>query len=137
MRYTLENGKTITIPDKELEKLQKNLELSENEAVEVWLEDNDYAVNEEQAQLDEKAKKVKIQHGATAKDKKKSGKPHTVKTSDEKKEIFQTILKNLDRCELIERENITILNENKLIQVKVGEKTFKIDLIECRAKKKS
>jgi len=135
LRYTLENGKTITIPDKELEKLQKNLELSENEAVEVWLEDNDYELNEEQEQLDKKAKAVKIQHGATAKDKKKSSKPHTVKISDEKKMIFQTILTNLDRCELIERENITVLNENKLIQVKVGEKTFKIDLIECRIKK--
>jgi len=135
LRYTLENGKIITIPDKEIEKLQKNLELSENEAVKVWLEDNDYELNEEQEQLDKKAKAVKIQHGATAKDKKKSGKPHTVKISDEKKMIFQTILENLDRCELIERENITVLNENKLIQVKVGEKTFKIDLIECRIKK--
>ena len=135
MRYTLENGKTISIPDEEIKKLQKNLELSENEAVEVWLEDNDYQINEEQEQLDKKAKSVKIQHGAAAFDRKKSDKPRTVKISDEKKELFQSILTNLDRCEGVERENIAVLKENKLIQVQIGDKIFKIDLIQQRNKK--
>ena len=63
-------------------------------------------------------------------------KPRTVKISDEKKELFTTILTNLNRAIGVERENVTVLKENKLIEVKIGEKTFKIDLIECRPPKK-
>ena len=132
MNYTLENGKTVIIPDKKIEKYQKNLELSENEAIELWLTDNDYLTDEEQDNLDNKAKKVKIQHDAVSKDRKKIVKPKTHKVSDEKNEIFQTILANLDRSIYINKENITILTENKLISVKVGDKTFKIDVIQCR-----
>jgi len=132
MNYTLENGKTVSIPDKEIEKLQKNLELSENDAIELWLTDNNYLSDEEQNELDNKAKKVKINHEAVSKVRKKSEKPKTHKVSDEKKEIFQTILTNLDRSQYIERENIQILTENKLILVTVGDKKFKIDLIQCR-----
>lgn len=66
----------------------------------------------------------------------KPKKPKTVKISDEKKELFESILKNLTRCVPIEREDITVLKENKLIQVKIGEKIFKIDIIEQRPPKK-
>lgn len=47
MRYTLENGKTINIPDKEIENHMKILELSKEEAIQLWLEDNEYEINEE------------------------------------------------------------------------------------------
>ena len=66
----------------------------------------------------------------------KTRKPKTVKVSDEKKTLFDSILSNLDRCEGVDRENIAVLTENKLIEVKIGAKTFKIDLIECRKPKK-
>ena len=65
---------------------------------------------------------------------KKPRKPMTIKVSDEKKSLFDTILTNLDRNEFVERENITVLKENKLIQVEIGDKIFKIDLIQCRNK---
>jgi len=59
-------------------------------------------------------------------------KPRTVKISDEKIQIFTEIrdflLKNYEKVE--------ILKENKLIQVKIGEKVFKIDIIEQRTPKK-
>lgn len=132
MRYKLENGKSVNISDKELEKIMKNLEVDKDEAIQIWLEDNDYEVNEEQVALDEKAKKVKIQHGATADKEKKDKKPHTVKTSDEKKELFSTILENLKAYS----ENVSVLKDNKLIEVKIGEKIFKVDLIEQRPPKK-
>ena len=41
MRYKFE-GKTITIPDTELEKSMKLLDISKDEAIQMWLEDNDY-----------------------------------------------------------------------------------------------
>ena len=134
MKYTLENGRTINIPDSEIEKSMKILDLSKEEAVSMWLEDNDYSVNEEQAELDKKAKQVKIQHGASAEQKeRKPAKERTVKVSDEKKALFEAIIHRLDP-ELV--ENIQILKENKLIQCQVGEKIFKIDLIEQRPPKK-
>ena len=33
------NGKNINIPDKEIEKAMKSLELTKEEAIEMWLED--------------------------------------------------------------------------------------------------
>ena len=138
MKYTLPNGKNVNIPDNEIENNMKALELTREEAIEMWLEDEGYLDNEEQNELDEKAKKVKIDHGASAVDKseKKEKKPREIKVSDEKQALFAGILANLDRCDGVLRENITVLKENKLISVKIGEKVFKIDIIEQRQPKK-
>ena len=133
MKYTLENGKVVNIPDKDIEKFMKSLDLTREEAIEMWLEDNDYEVNEEQVALDEKAKKVKINHGASAVDKStKEKKERKVIVSDEKQALFSEILSNLQD---VYGENVQIVKENKLLTVKIGAKTFKIDLIEQRPPK--
>lgn len=134
MKYTLENGKTVNIPDKEIENSMKSLELTKEEAIEMWLEDEGYLDNEEQNELDSKAKKVKIDHGASAIDKtqKKEKKLREIKVSDEKQTLFGEIVEKLAET----GRNYEILKENKLICVKIGEKTFKIDLIEQRQPKK-
>ena len=133
MTYNLDN-KTINIPDSEIEKSMQVLELTKEEAVQLWLEDNDYLTNEELEELDAKAKKVKINHGAgTTKPRKKSDKPRVVKVSDEKKDLFSDIFSLLSEKF---SENAKIVKENKLIEIKIGEKTFKVDLIESRAPKK-
>lgn len=134
MKYQLSNGKTINIPDKEIENSMRALELTREEAIQMWLEDNDYEVNEEQEELDSKAKKVKIQHGASAIDKseQKEKKPRVVKISDEKQALFSEILSNLED---VYPNSVEIVKENKLLTVKIGAKTFKIDIIEQRPKK--
>ena len=134
MKYTLPNGKNVNIPDKEIEKNMKLLEISKEDAIEMWLEDEGYLDNEEQNELDEKAKKVKIDHGASAVDKteKKEKKPREIKVSDEKQALFSEIVEKLAE----NGRNYEILKENKLICVKIGEKTFKIDIIETRQPKK-
>lgn len=133
MKYTLKNGKSVNIPDKEIEKSMKALELTREEAIQMWLEDNDYEVNDEQVALDEKAKKVKINHGASAIDKStKEKKEKKVIVSDEKQALFSEILSNLQD---VYGENVQIAKENKLLTVKIGAKTFKIDLIEQRPPK--
>lgn len=131
MKYTV-NGKSVNIPNEELEKSMKLLELTRDEAIQLWLEDNGFEDNEEQNALDEKAKKVKVNHGAGESGKAKNSKPRTVVVSDEKKELFDEIFSNLAD---VYGENAKIEKENKLIIVKIGEKTFKIDLIETRKKK--
>ena len=135
MRYTLPNGKNVNIPDEEIKKSMKALDLSKEDAIQMWLEDNDYEVNEEQAELDAKAKKVKIDHGASAVDKseKKEKKPRPKVASDEKKELFDEIFSNLQD---VYKQNAQIVKENKLITVKIGEKVFKVDIIEQRTPKK-
>ena len=134
MKYQLKNGKSVNIPDKEIEKSMRALELTKEEAIQMWLEDNDYEVNEEQEELDSKAKKVKIQHGASAIDKseQKEKKPRVVKISDEKQALFSEILSNLED---VYPNSVEIVKENKLLTVKVGTKTFKIDIIEQRPPK--
>lgn len=132
MKYEI-NGKTIVIADKEIEKSMKLLDLTKEQAIELYLEDNGYLENEEQTALDEKANKVKISVGARSFAPTKEKKPRTTKVSDEKKTLFAEILSNL---EYDYKENVTVLKENKLIEVKVGGKVFKIDLIETRPPKK-
>jgi len=82
------------------------------------------------------AKKECRRYEQSEKPKKKAEKPRTVKVSDEKKNLFECILRNLDRCENVSRENVQVLKENKLISVQIGEKIFKIDIIEQRPAKK-
>lgn len=137
MRYTLENGKTINISDKEVENSMKLLEITKEEAIQLWLEDNDYLVNEELEELDAKAKKVKIDHEAqSTKPRKKSEKPRTVKVSDAKKEFFSKLSYYLNEfCEENDA-NCTILKENKLFQIEFGGEIFKLDLIQQRKPKK-
>ena len=132
MKYQV-GSKTVNIPDAEIQKFMKSLDLSKEDAIQMWLEDNDYEVNEEQAELDAKAKKVKIDHGASAVDKtQKEKKPRPKVASDEKKELFDEIFSNLSD---VYGQNARIEKENKLIIVQIGEKTFKIDLIEQRKPK--
>lgn len=133
MKYEF-NGKMVNIPDEEIAKAMKNLDLSKEEAIEMWLEDEGYLENEEQENLCQLAKENKITatiHKASE-GKKRQNKPRTVKISDEKQALFAEILENLKE----NHENVEILKENKLIQVKIGEKVFKIDLIEQRQPKK-
>lgn len=134
MKYNF-NEKSVNIPDAEIQKSMKLLGLTKEEAIEMWLEDEGYLDNEEQTELEKKAKENKITatiHGASATEKKKQSKPKTVKVSDEKVKLFNEILENLYKY----NENVEVLKENKLIQVKIGEKVFKIDLIEQRQPKK-
>lgn len=134
MKYTLSNGKTVNIPDAEIEKNASLLEITKEEAIQMWLEDNEYLENEEQTALDKKAKAVKIQHGASAQDKeRKPAKERTIKVSDEKKQLFHTVYSALLEYGA---SNVQILKENKLFSIQINGKTFKIDLIEQRPPKK-
>ena len=128
------NGKLLNIPKKEIEKAMKLLDLSQEDAIQMWLEDEGYLDNEEQNHLCEVAKMNKITqniHQAGERGRKSSQKPKTVKVSTEKTELFAEILQNLQE----NHQNVAILKENKLIQVEINGKIFKIDLIEQRKPK--
>lgn len=132
---TYELGKRkIRIPDEDINKYMKNHGLTQDEAIQVWLEDEGYLENEEQEILETRAKENRITstiHEAGDKVKRKRSTPRTVKVSDEKQQLFNEITETLEVSGL----EFEILKENKLIQVKIGEKVFKIDVIEQRTKK--
>lgn len=133
IKFELESGKVVNIPKAEVEKLMRSLDIDEISACELWCDDNDITENEEQKALNEKAKTVKINHDAQAKKSREKAKPRTIVVSDEKQTLFSDIWSHLSE---LYGENAEIVKENKLIIVKIGEKSFKVDLIEQRAKKK-
>ena len=124
----------VKLNEKEIKELQERHNLTYEQAKQLWLEDEGYLVNDEVEKLVKLAKENKCGAKASAidKTKKKETKPRTVKVSDEKQMIFENILENLQEL----YENVTVLKTNKLIEIKFNEKTFKIDIIEQRPKKK-
>lgn len=138
MRYTVDvkgKQKTINIPDATIKEYEKCFELSTEDAIKMYLEEEGYLDNAELDELEEKAEKNKVSVRGEAKSKterKKTSKPKVVKVSDTKKELFSKISQFL-----IDTfgENAEILKENKLIQVKIGEDMFKIDIIQQRKPK--
>ena len=135
MKYTTESGKVYQIPNEEIEKIAKGLGISKAEAAQVWLEDAEIELNEEQEQLDKKAKNAKVDRQIGSKPRKKSEKPRTVHISDEKQALFSYIKTALEGYCLNHGGNCTVLKENKLISMEIGGKVLKIDLIEQRQPK--
>lgn len=84
MKYNF-NGKEINIPDAEIEKNMKALDISKDEAIEMWLDDNDYTENEVVEELTKKAKEVKRYEKA---DKPRKERKVERKVDEEKKKLL-------------------------------------------------
>ena len=128
---TMENGKKYFMKESEVDNLQKQLKISEFEAVEMWLEDNGYLENEEQEQLDEKAKgQVKVLAKEKVERKKvvRERKPNIAKENIIS-DLAHYLLQN-DEYSLINVEN-----KAKIITFTYQNKEFKLDLVEKRVKK--
>ena len=125
MRYNY-NGRNINIPDDEIQNSMKLLGLSESEAVQMWLEDNDYEKNETVEALTEKAKGVKIRHDARSdKPRQNSGKPRERKPDTEKESLIETLAAALQAQGI----SVEITNKSKIITFSIGENHYKLDLI--------
>lgn len=79
------NGKNLTIPDEELKKSMKLLDITKDEAIQMWLDDNDYTINETVEELTAKAKKEIKRYEQSDKKRKTSTKERKV---DEEKKAF-------------------------------------------------
>lgn len=136
MRYNF-NGKKVNIPDDEIEKNMRILELSKDEAIKVWLEDEGYLENEEQEALVKKAKDNRITatvHQARAFDptKKKTQKERVRKENPTKEMVIKRIAELLPEF----AENVEITNVSKLISFSIGEEKYEVNLIQKRKPKK-
>lgn len=133
MNYTLENGKNIRIPDKDIKRLCETLDIDEESAIEIWLEDEGYLINEEQNALDKKAKESKITqtiHGAKA-EKKSAPRKVERKPDKAKEDIIATLAEVLGEF----AENVQIVNVGKLITFSLDGDNYKLDLIRQRPPK--
>ena len=138
MRYELDNGRTINIPDKDIEKLEKGLHISREEAIQTWLVDEEYISDETVEELTTKAKKNRITatvHEAKAeKTEKKARKPREKKENPLKRQIIDAIFAGLSE-NLPEDVDITITNDEKYIDFVVDGVEFTVNLVQHRAKK--
>ena len=136
MKYNL-NGKNINIPDADIERSMKSLELTKEEAIQMWLEDEGYLENEEQEKLERKAKENRITatiHQASAKDShKKTQKERVRKENPTKEMVIREIAALLPKF----AEDIEILNVGKLISFRIGEEKYEIDLKQKRKPKET
>ena len=91
---------------------------------------------EEMARMEIGAKGIKNYTQSCENVPKTEKKPRTVKISDEKQQLFSEIYEYLYETSEETGRNVQILKENKLISVQIGQKIFKIDVIEQRPTKK-
>lgn len=76
--------------------------------------------------------KIKVEHD-TGKTVKAETKPRTHKNSDEKIALYEFVLNALNTE--YGAENVTVLKNQKLIQIKINDKILKVDLIQQTKKK--
>lgn len=132
--YKLENGKIIRINEKTIENLMNQLGLDREDAIQVYLEDEGYEINEEQEALTQKAKDNKITasiHKAEAKTKER--KKIERKPNPDKESLIATFAEFLNELDNV--DNVVVTNVGKLIEFNFNGKAMKIDLIEKRVKK--
>ena len=125
------NGKDVNVNEKEVNKLVEVLGISEEEAIQTWLEDNDYEVNEEVAELTKKAKENKITatiHGAQ----KVRTKKEVVRKEDPDKEwLIQQFAETLGKLGI----SYEVTNIGKIIEFEYNNNSYKIDLVKRRPAK--
>lgn len=131
MRMTI-NGKNINIPEAEIESNMKLVDTRE-EAIQIWLEDNGYAINEEQEALCKKAKDNRIT--ATIHDAKDIDTPKKREVTRKENPTKEMIISEVAALLKGLAENVTIENTAKIITFTLDGNSYKLDLIQRRAKK--
>lgn len=130
--YRLANGKVVQVPDEEIYKNMRLLNLTRQEAVDMWLSDNDYIECPEADELTAKAKENKVSHNARAESKPKTQRERVVKEDKVKEDIIQAVAELLPT---LNATNVVIEKKGKLITFEVGADKFKFDLIRQRPPK--
>ena len=121
------NGKSVNIPDAEIDKYVDKLGISQMEAIDLWLCDNDYSTNEEQEILIEKSKGQR-HYEKSDKTRKKSTRER--KVDEEKKHLLSCVNVLLEGMKI----QTTVKNEAEISFI-YGENSYTIKLIKHRPPK--
>lgn len=128
MKYDFK-GKTINIPDEEIEKNMKVLDISKDEAIEMWLDDNDYTANEVVEELTKKAKEVKRYE--------KADKPRKERKVERKVDEEKKTLLNLCRIPIEGAGGIVTNVKNEAeFSFTFGDNCYTVKLVKHRPPKK-
>lgn len=128
------NGKSVNIPKVEITKYMAKLDITQDEAIELWLTDNDYMDNEEVDRLTQQAKDNKITstiHKAESGERKR--REVTKKENPTKEGIIKALAATLEDIGAV---NIKITNISKLVEFEMDGNNFKLDLVQKRQPKK-
>ena len=130
IEITLKSGKVVKVDKNWADQTMKALDLDLDETLQMFLEDNDYLLNEEQEELDKKAKGVvKPQAGDKTKRKPRE---KVQKENPTKELIIAEIAKSLQALGV---KNLKIENKAKLITFNYVNESFKVDLVQKRKPK--
>ena len=132
VEIVLDNDKVVKVSKKWVDTTMEKLDTDMEDVLLMYLEDNDYMVNEEQQELNNEAKgKVKV----TAKDtaKKKTQRERVVKENPDKEYIIGVIAEFLE--DITDISNLNIENKAKLITFTYKNNEYKLDLVQKRTKK--
>lgn len=133
------NGIKKNVPDCDIQKIMQGLQVSQADAIQIWLEDEGILVNAEQERLEEKAKSSGVMrtiHGAISQkvvDKRMttaSPAKKTVKDNPDKRQLITDIAELLTDM----GANVTIENPTKVVTFIYNDKPYKIDLTATRKK---
>lgn len=126
MKYEL-NKKTINIPDADIKTFMDKYSLSQDEAIQLWLEDNDYLENEVVNELIEKTKGQRHYEKST-KERKASTKER--KVDEEKKYLLNLLINAINNENCID----SVKNEAEF-SFTFGENNYTVKLVKHRPKK--
>ena len=133
MKYNLDD-KEIRIPDEEIKRYVETMHITEEEAIQIYLEDEGYLENEEQEALCAKAKENRVTAHLGARQNVENKKTERERKANPVKENliaeFAKALEAMPAAYDIKIENIA-----KIITFKIDGREFKLDLIEKRQKK--
>lgn len=128
MKYDF-NGKILNIPEAELDKSVKCLGISREEAIQLWLDDNDYTINETVEELSEKAKENIKRYEKSDKKRKASTRERKVDTEKKKfLEGFRIFVEGCGGC-------LTNKKNEAEFSFTYGENEYTVKLVKHRAKK--
>lgn len=130
IEITLKSGKVVKVDKNWADQTMKALDLDLDETLQMFLEDNDYLLNEEQEELNTKAKGV-VKPDASDKTKRKP-REKVQKENPTKELIIAEIAKSLQALGV---QDLKIENKAKLITFNYANESFKVDLVQKRKPK--
>lgn len=123
------NGKSKTISEEWISKNMEILDITREEAIQMWLEDEGYEVNEVVEELTKKAKSLPRKNASSGKERKKATRER--KPDEEKEKIIKIIAEALENAGF----HPEIINSAKIIEFSIKNNSYKVDLIKKRQKK--
>ena len=132
MKYKF-NNKEINIPDADIKNYMKTLDLTEEEAIEMYLDDEGYTENDEVEELTKKAKENKTTLLHAQVDKRERKPRETAPKEDKVKEdIINQVAELLGSI----ADRVDITNKTKMIEFDMPDgEHYKFDLIRQRKPK--